>query len=323
MRRRDFLIVAGALTAAPRVGWPQRVYRVGTLVQGPETTWRGRIGALRAGLKERGYVEGRNLVILSRYNESGLDRLAGAAADLLREKPDVVVCGPVLAAAAMQKQDRNLPVVIGNGAGSVKIGLAKSFARPGGSVTGTETQTEELTAKHIQLLKTIAPKVSRIAVLGTGNFIFFEEAWRAARGAARTFKVELIDVRIATEGETSRIAAACAKGGCNGLYVMGDPLLINWRARIVEQAARLKLPAIYYQPEFVEDGGLASYSANIEDTWRRAAGYVERILNGAKPAEMPIELATRFELVINLKAARGLGLTVPSDVLARADRIIR
>jgi ABC-type uncharacterized transport system substrate-binding protein len=323
-RRRLLGLVGGALAAAlPFAGRAQRVYRVGTLVNGPEQVWGARIASLRAGLKGLGYAEGKNLALISRWNEGGVERLPDIAAGLLREKPDVCVCGPVLAAAAVHKHSRSVPIVVGHGAGSVKIGLAKSFARPGGNVTGVETQNEDLTPKHIEVLKTVAPRISRVAVLNTGKYLFHDEAWQAAARTAQALKLALVDVRVAVAGDLSRLASACAKGGCNALYVMPDPGLINLQAQIVEEAARLRLPAVYFQPEFVQVGGLISYSANIEDLYRRAADFVDRILKGAKPGDLPIERPTKFELVVNLKTARSLGLTIPGDLLARADRVIR
>jgi putative ABC transport system substrate-binding protein len=320
--RRKFLIGGLAIFGARSGHALQRIYRVGTLVNGPEKAWHARVAALRAGLKDLGYTEGRNLVLIPRWNDGGIERLADLAADLLREKPDVVVCGLVLSAAAVQKHSRAVPIVIGNGAGAVKIGLAKSFARPQTNVTGLETQSEELVAKNIELLKALAPAVSRLAVLNTGKYLFYDEAWQALNAAARTMKLELVDARVAEPGDLARLAQTCLKGGCDGLYVMPDPILINWRTQIVEQAAKLKLPAVYNQPEYVQAGGLVSYSANVDDMWRRAAGYVDKILKGAKPADLPIERPFKFELVINLKTAKSLGLKIPGDFLARADKII-
>jgi putative ABC transport system substrate-binding protein len=275
------------------------------------------------GLKEHGYVEGRNLSLLVRWNEGNLERLPDLAAELLREKPDAFVCAPVLAAAAVQKHSRTVPVVLGYGAGAVKIGLAKSFARPGINVTGLETQTEDMIQKHMELLKTIVPGVSRLGVLNTGRYLFHDEAWRAAAEAAQAMKLALIDVRVSAPADLVRLASSCGNGACDGLYVMPDPNLINWRAPIIEQAARLRLPAVYFQPEFVQEGGLASYSADIADMFRRAAGYVDKILKGAKPGDLPIERPSKFELTINLKTARALGLTIPDAVLVRADRLIK
>jgi putative tryptophan/tyrosine transport system substrate-binding protein len=268
-------------------------------------------------------VEGRNLSLSVQWNEGGLERLPGLAAELLKPRPDVIVAAPALAAAAVQKQTSSVPIVLMWGAGAVKLGLAKSFARPGLNVTGLETQNEDLTGKHLELLKTIAPGISRLGVVNSSNYIFHDEAWRAARESAQPLKLSLIDVRIGSAEDLPRLAMTCGNGGCDGLYLMPGPILINLRAQLIEQAARLRLPAVYFQPEFVEEGGLASYSPNIEDMCRRAAGYVDRILKGAKAADLPIERPLKFELVINLKTAKSLGLAIPGELLARADRVLQ
>jgi putative ABC transport system substrate-binding protein len=301
----------------------QRTHHIAVLVHGPERTQRARVEALRAGLKEHGYAEGRNLRLTVRWNEGGLERLPDLAGELMRAKPDLVVAAPVLAAVAVQKQSRSVPVVVMWGAGAVKVGLAQSYARPGLNATGLETQNEDLTGKHLELLKTMVPGISRLGVLNSNAYIFHEEAWRAANESARALKLSLVDVRVNSAEDLPRLAATCGKGGCDGLYLMPGPILINLRAQIIEQAARLRLPAVYFQPEFVEEGGLASYSPNIDDMCRRAAGYVDKILKGAKPGELPLERPLKFELLINLKAAKALGLKIPGDLLARADRIIQ
>jgi putative tryptophan/tyrosine transport system substrate-binding protein len=323
MDRRRFLIGGLAALGAARTASAQRIHRVAVFVHGPERAQRGRVEALRAGLKQHGYVEGRNLSVTVHWNDGGLDRLPGLAAELLKSKPDVVVAAPVLAAAAVHKHNGSVPIVVMWGAGAVKIGLAKSFARPGLNVTGLEGQSEDLTGKHMELLKTLVPGISRVGVLNSSNYIFHEEAWRAARESAQALKLALVDVRVASAEELPRLAAACGNGGCGGLYVMPGPILINLRAQVIEEAARLRLPAVYFQPEFVEEGGLASYSPNIEDMCRRAAGYVDKILKGAKAGDLPIERPLKFELLINLKTAKSLGLTIPGDLLARADRVIQ
>jgi putative tryptophan/tyrosine transport system substrate-binding protein len=323
MNRRGFLISGLAALGAARMAAAQRTHRIAVLVHGPERTERGRVEALRAGLKQHGYVEGRNLSLSVTWNDGGLERLPGLAAEMLKAKPDVVVAAPALAAAAVQKHTGTVPIVVMWGAGAVKLGLAKSFARPGLNVTGLETQNEDLTGKRMELLRTIAPGVSRIGVVNSSNYIFHKEAWHAADQTARALKVSLVDVRIGGAEDLPRLAAACGNGGCDGLYVMPGPILINLRAQVIEQAARLRLPAVYFQPEFVEEGGLASYSPNIEDMCRRAAGHVDRILKGAKPGDLPIERPLKFELLINVKTAKSLGLAIPGDLLARADRVIQ
>jgi putative ABC transport system substrate-binding protein len=321
--RRKLMVVLGAgALAAPVHLLAQRVYRIAVLIQGTERTLGARFEALRAGLRELGYVEGKNLSISLRWNEGGLEQLPGLAAELLRDNPDVFVVAPVVTAAAAQKLSRSVPIVIASGGGVLKIGLAKSFAHPGGNVTGLENQGEELVQKHIELLKTIVPGISRLGVLNTGKYVFHDEAWRAAMQAAQVMKVTLIDVRVGAPRDLARIASICGKEGCGGLYVMTDPILTSWRAQVIEEAMRLRLPAVYAIREYAQEGGLISYSPDIEAQYRRAATYVDKILKGAKPGDLPIERPTTFELVVNMKTAKALGLTIPNSILVQATQVI-
>ena len=321
-RRKLVIALGAAALGAPDILLAQRVYRIAVLIHGTERTLGARFEALRAGLRELGYIEGKNLSISIRWNEGGLERLADLAEELLRTKPDVLVVAPVVAAAAAQKHTKTVPIVIASGGGVVKIGLAQSLARPGGNVTGLENQAEELVQKHIELLKTIVPGITRLAVLNTGKYIFHDEAWRAAAQAAQVMKVTLVDVRVGAPRDLARLASICGKESCGGLYVMTDPLLTNWRAQIIEEAFRLRLPAVYPSIEFAEEGGLISYSQNIQEQYRRAAAYVDKILKGAKPGDLPIERPTIFELVVNLKTAKAFGLTIPNSILVQTTRII-
>ena len=302
----------------------QRLPRVGVLFNGSERSSHLRLDALRAGLKALGYVEGKNLILTVLWNESGMvERLPDLAANLLRERPDVIVAAPAVAAAAVRKHTDTVPIVMGWGAGAVKIGLAKSLARPGGNVTGLDAQNEELVAKHVELLKEIAPNVARLGVLNTGKSLFHDEAWASAVKAAQILKLVLVDLRVNDPRDFARVASACGNGSCEALYVMSDPVLVNWRAEIIELAARLRIPAIYTQPDFALEGGLLSYSPNIDAMALRAATFVDKILKGAKPADLPIERPTRFELIVNQKTAKALGLTIPQTILVRADRMIQ
>ena len=321
-RRKLVLALGAAALGAPDILLAQRVYRIAVLIHGTERTLGARFEALRAGLRELGYIEGKNLSISIRWNEGGLERLPDLAEELLRSKPDVLVVAPVVAAAAAQKHTKTVPIVIASGGGVVKIGLAQSLARPGGNVTGLENQAEELVQKHIELLKTIVPGITRLAVLNTGKYIFHDEAWRAAAQAAQVMKVTLVDVRVGAPRDLARLVSICGKEGCGGLYVMTDPILTNWRAQIIEEAFRLRLPAVYPSIEFAEEGGLISYSQNIQEQYRRAAAYVDKILKGAKPGDLPIERPTIFELVVNLKTAKAFGLTIPNSILVQTTRII-
>jgi ABC-type uncharacterized transport system substrate-binding protein len=329
MRRREFITFIGATAGAwPLAAWaqqgerPVRVRHVAVLLQGAEQTMGSRLVALRAGLRDLGHIEGQNIRLTVRWNEGGLDRLSELAAELLRDQPDVLVGAPVLAAVAAHRQSQTVPIVIANGSGPLQAGLAKSYARPGGNVTGVVNLGEELTSKQLQLLKTIAPNTSRVGILTTGTAIIYEETLSDAARAASALNLKLVEVRIDTFDKLPELASLCGKGNCNGLLVTSDPLLQNWRAQIVDIAAKQNLPAVYSQPEYVRDGGLISYSANIEERFHRAATYVDKILKGAKPSELPIEQPTRLELVVNAKTAKAQGIEIPSLILAQAHEVI-
>jgi putative ABC transport system substrate-binding protein len=205
MDRRRFLIGGLVALGAARAANAQRTHRIAVLVHGPERAQRGTVEALRAGLKQHGYLEGRNLNLSVTWNDGGLERLPGLAAEILKARPDVVVAAPALAAAAVKKHTGTVPIVVMWGAGAVKLGLAKSFARPGLNVTGLEGQSEDLTGKHLELLKAIAPRVFRLGVLNSGNYLFHEEAWRAGRESAQALKLSLVDVRIGGAARADRV----------------------------------------------------------------------------------------------------------------------
>jgi putative ABC transport system substrate-binding protein len=329
MRRRKFIgLIGGAAVMWPLTARgqqserPGRMYHIAVLLQGAEQTMGSRLEALRAGLRDLGHIEGHNIRLTVRWNEGGLDRLSDLAAELLRDRPDVLVGAPVLAAVAAHKHTRTVPIVIANGSGPLQAGLAESYARPGSNVTGVVNLGEELTSKQLQLLKTIAPNTSHVGILTTGTAIIYEETLRDATRAASALNLKLIEVRVGTFEELTRLASLCGKGSCNGLLVTSDPLLQNWRVRIVEIVAEQKIPAVYSQPEYVRDGGLISYSANIEERFHRAASYVDKVLKGAKPGELPIEQPTKLELIVNAKTAKAQGIEIPSLILAQAYEVI-
>lgn len=322
MNRRDFVLVLVALGAAPAVVQAQPVFRIGVLIHGTERTYGTRVEALRAGLRDLGYVEGGNLKLSVRWNEGSAERLPDLAADLLREKPDVLVAAPVFSAAAAHKHTRTVPIVIASGSGAVQIGIAQSLARPGGNVTGVSHQGEDLTQKQVELLKTIAPDISSVGFLTTGKSFIYEEQKRHVMRAAEVLRLRFIEVRIGTAADLGRLASMCGKGGCEALLVATDPTLTNLRAQIYDWATRLRLPAVYPVPQYAKEGGLIGYGANGEELFRSAATYVDKILKGAKPGDLPIEQPTKFDLVVNLKAAKAIGLTIPQAVLLRADEVI-
>jgi len=322
MNRRDTVLGLVALGAAPLVVQAQPVFRIGVLIHGTERTYGARVEALRAGLRELGYVEGRNLKLSVHWNAGGAERLPDLAAELLREKPDVLVAAPVFSAAAAHKHTRTVPIVMASGSGAVQIGIVQSLARPGGNVTGVTHQGEDLTQKQVELLKTIAPGISSVGFLTTGQSFIYEEQRRHVMRAADVLKLRFIEVRIGTAADLGRLASMCGKGGCEALIVATDPTLTNLRAQIYDWATRLRLPAVYPVPEYAKEGGLIGYGANGEELFRAAATYVDKILRGAKPGDLPIEQPTKFELVVNLRAAKEIGLTIPPAVLLRADQVI-
>ena len=322
MNRRDFVLVLVALGAAPAVVQAQPAFRIGLLVHGTQRTYGARVEALREGLRNLGYVEGGNLKLSVRWNEGSAERLPDLAAELLRENPDVLVAAPVFSAAAAHKHTRTVPIVIASGSGAVQIGIARSLAHPGGNVTGVSHQGEDLTQKQVELLKSIAPDISSIGFLTTGESFIYEEQKRHVMRAAEVLRLRFIEVRIATAADLGRLASMCGKGGCEALLVATDPTLTNLRAQIYDWATRLRLPAVYPVPEYAKEGGLIGYGANGEELFRSAATYVHKILKGAKPGDLPIEQPTKFDLVINLKAAKAIGLTIPQAVLLRAHEVI-
>jgi putative ABC transport system substrate-binding protein len=323
--RRKLLIGIGAgALAAPFAAraQAQRVYRVAVLVWGTERVMGARLAALRAALKQLGYVEGQNLSLSVRWNEGAVERLPDLAAELLRDQPDLVVAAPVLAAVAVHKLTRTVPIVMSGGSGAVQAGIAQSLARPGGNVTGVTNQGDELTPKQMELLKTMVPQISRIGVLTTGVSAAYDKTWHDAQLSAQALKLKLIEVRVGTPGELARLDSVCGKGACQALHVMLDPQFFNWRAQIIQNVARVRLPASYFAGEFAREGGLISYGTDGKELWRRAATYVDKILKGAKPGELPIEQPTKFELVVNQKTAKTLGIKVPDSILLRADEVI-
>ncbi len=210
-----------------------------------------------------------------------------------------------------------------NGAGALQVGIVQSLAHPGGNVTGVTNQGDDLTQKQMELLKMIAPGISGIAFLTTGKSFVYEDQKRQAMQAAKALKLTFFEVRVGTPADLNRLASACGKGGCQALLMATDPIITNWRAQVYEWAERLRLPAVYPSPGYAKEGGLIGYGANPEVLFRRAATYVDEILKGAKPGDLPIEQPTKFDLVVNLKAAKAIGITIPQSVLVRADEVIQ
>jgi putative ABC transport system substrate-binding protein len=327
MDRRTFLgTLAGGLLAAPLAAQAQpagKVWRVGVLSSGSHSATAGaRIDAFKQGLRDLGYVEGQNIEIESRWGEGKYESLRDLAAELVRLKMDVIVTAAVPAIRAAKEATTTIPIVMAVVVDPVATGLVASFARPGGNITGLSVRTPELVGKQFGMLKEILPKVSRVAVLWNPANLGNPPQLRAAEVAARTLGMRLQPLEARTPGELDSAFAAMTTEAAGAVVVLVDAMFIDQRTRIAELAATRRLPAVYGQVEHVESGGLMAYAPNFLANYRRAAVYVDKILKGAKPGDLPIEQATKFDLIINLKTAKALGLTIPPSLLQRADQVI-
>jgi putative ABC transport system substrate-binding protein len=303
---------------------PTKVPRIAFLSASFPSAMARRYEAFRQGLREMGYVEGKNIIIESRYAEGKQDRVPALAAELVRLKIDVVVTGGSIATRAAKEATVTIPIVMTQVNDPVGNGFVASLARPGGNITGSSTLAPELSGKQLELLKEIIPKLSRLAVLVTSTQPGFAQRSKGTELAAEAFGVKLqyLDILSAKDIETAFRAAV--KGRAEAVLMMASGGVAGaQRPQVVELAAKSPLPAMYSGTEHVEAGGLMSYGVSFDELFRRAAIYVDKILKGAKPEELPVEQPTKFELVINLKAAKQIGLTIPPSVLARADKVIK
>jgi putative tryptophan/tyrosine transport system substrate-binding protein len=314
------LLAVGVITEAQQ---PTKVPRIGYLGAASRTTSPARIEAFRQGLHELGYVEGKNIVIDYRWTEGKLDRLPALASELVRLKVEVIVTSGPAATRAAKEATSTIPIVMAQDNDPVGNGFVASLARPGRNITGLATLAPEIGGKRLELLKEIVPKLSRVAVLGTstqpGSAQQLKEVERAA--GALGVKLQYLDVLDPKDIEIAFREAA--KGRAGAVLTLTSSILLSQRAQLAELAVKNRLPAIYAQSEFVQDGGLMTYGVNLNDLFRRAATYVDKILKGAKPADLPVEQPTKFEFIINLKTAKQIALTIPQSVLYRADKVIK
>jgi ABC-type uncharacterized transport system substrate-binding protein len=329
MDRRTWLVGSLGVLAAPLAAEGQptgKVYRVGLLnlrlpVFDPEKDRLDR--AFAQGLDERGYVLGQNVVIVVRAAGGKEERLPETAAELVRLGVDVIVAATTPQTRAAKAVTSTIPIVMVTVADPVGSGLVASLARPGGNVTGLTNMTLELNGKRLQLLTELVPGLSRVAALLNPSHPAAARNWAEAEAAARPLGVTLHRVELRDPGGLPGAFAAVVREKAEALIVLPDPLVYGARAPIAALAAKHRLPAVYELKDYALDGGLMSYGTSLPDLYRRAAGYVARILKGAKPADLPVELPIKFELVINMKTAKALGLAIPPAVLARADEIIQ
>jgi ABC-type uncharacterized transport system substrate-binding protein len=313
-----------ALCVSAEAQQPTKIPRIGYLSGNSASVDSTRHEAFRQGLRELGYLEGKNIVIEWRYAEGKLDRLAGLAAELVNLKVDVIVTGGSGSTRPANEATNTIPIVMTQDPDPVGNGFVTSLARPGGNITGLSTLRPELSGKQLELLKETIPRLSRVAVLGTSTSAANAQARREVELAAGAFKVQLqyLDVRGPKDIEAAFQAAS--KERADAVLVLGGPVLASQRTQVADFALKSRLPAIYWRSDIVtEAGGLMAYGVNFTDLDRRAATYVDKILKGRKPADLPVEQPIKFEFIVNLKAAKQIGLIIPPNVLARADRVIR
>jgi len=299
---------------------PGKVFRIGILSPAALPSTKA-FDSLRKGLRELGYVEGRNITIEYRLAAGDYGQLPAMAADLVRLPVDLIVTDSGIATQIAQQASRAIPIVAATaGSDPVATGLAASLAHPGGNVTGFTGGDIELSRKRVELLREVLPAVSRIGVLR--NPAMPMSSFQATEQAARALGLQLRPIPVATPGEIHAGFEAAVAGGAEALVVLPDGMFWNERGRIVALAAQYRVPVMYEEREYANDGGLISYGRNVSENFRQDAGYVDKILKGAKPGDLPIQQPTRFELVVNLKTAQGLGLTIPPSILDRADEVI-
>jgi len=279
--------------------------------------------AFRQGLRELSYVEGKNIIIEWRFADGKLDRLPALAAEVVRLKVDVIVTSGSTPTRAAKVATSTIPIVMGNDNDPVGDGFVGSLARPGGNITGLSNFAPELSGKRLEILREVVPKLSRVAILGTSTNPGYAQVIKEVELAAKAYGVKLQYLEVQDPKDIETAFQAARKGQADAVLVLTSSALVPHRIQIAELAAKNRLPTIYSNSQFVEAAGLMFYGANVLDLDRRAATYVEKILKGAKPAELPVEQPIKFDFVINLKAAKQIGLTIPPNVLARADRVIR
>jgi len=325
MKRRTFIsgTTLGLLGVPLAVGaqQPRKVPRVGVIGEGSPTDSGN--APFRQGLRELGYVEGQSVVIEDRYAHGVIDRVPNLAAELIRLGVDVLVVGGTVSAQSAKAVTTTVPIVFTQAGDPVGSGLVASLARPGGNATGLSNLTSELGGKQLELLKAAVPQISRVTVLYNPGNPAAGPGLNRAREAARALAVELQVLEVRQPNELTSAFSALAAWRAGAVLALSDPVFATETAQLSKLAAKNRLPAIFATRRFAEAGGLLAYGPNLSDHYRRAATYVDKILKGAKPADLPVEQPTKFEFVINLKTAKALGLTIPQSLLLRADEVIQ
>jgi putative ABC transport system substrate-binding protein len=316
-------VILLALAVIAEAQQPKKVPRIGVLLALSHSAISDRIQAFRNGLRDLGYAEGKTIVVEYRYADGKFERLPDLATELVGLKVDVIVTGGPTATRPAKKATSTIPIVMAQDTDPVGNGFVASLARPGGNITGLSNYHPDLSGKQLELLKEVVPRLARVAVLGNssepGNAQALEETKLA--GAALKLKLQFLDVREVQDIETAFHAATRERA--DALLVLSSPIVTSLRTQIAKLAIKNRIPIMYQVSESVEAGGLMTYGVSTADLWRRSATYVHKILKGAKPADLPVEQPIKFDFIINLKAAKQIGLTVPPNVLARADKVIK
>jgi putative ABC transport system substrate-binding protein len=326
-RRREFIKLFGStLIAWPVAVWAQqritKIPRIGWVVTGSPTSHRFSLAAFREGLKALGYVEGHNISIEYRWAEGNLTRLPELANDLVQQKVDIILAGGTTVAEVVKRTTSTIPVVVAGASDLAELGLVASLARPGGNLTGFVATAPEAAAKRLEIMRDIKPQARRATVLAnlSSNNAKLEFGFVKQFASANDFAITPYDAHEVEE--LKRVLTNIPQSNADVLVVLNDPFVFTYRKLIVEAANEQQLPGVYGFREFVDDGGFVSYGAQLTETYRGAARYLDQILRGAKPADLPVQLPTKFELIVNLKTAKALGLTISRDFLLRADEMI-
>jgi putative ABC transport system substrate-binding protein len=326
MKRRQFITLLGGAAAASSLSWPLaaraqqsgQIWRMGFIAHGHERFY----DALFEGLQGLGYAEGRNLVVERRYAAGRAERFQEFAAEMARLKVDIIIVVTTPAALAVKNATTTIPVVFPNAINPVETGVVASLAHPGGNVTGGAAQTAVLSAKRLEILKEVVPGLSRGAILWNAANPALALAWEETQGAARALGVTLQPHEVRGLKDFEGAFAMMVQQRPDALLVLQDAVTLQHRKEIIDFAIQQRLPGMFVAKEWVEAGGLMSYGESLPDMYRRAAYFVDRILKGAKPADLPVEQVTKFELVLNLKTAKAIGLNVPAAFLVRVDEVI-
>jgi len=325
-KRLCFFMVAALLVtlcAAADAQLSKKVPRVGILPPGPMAERKHLWAAFNQGLRELGYLEGKNIILIFPSTDVTPQRLPHHAAEMANGNVDIIVAAGTAAVRAAKEATKTIPIVTPVVTDPVEAGLVASLARPGGNLTGITLISAQLSGKRLEFLREIVFRLSRVAALSNPTSLGSPLQIKEITAAARTLGIQLIAVDVNDSNDFEQAFEAATKQRAGALLTLDDPLFFTHRSQIVELATKRRLPAIYGFREFVEIGGLVSYAANLADMYYRAAAHVDKIIKGANPADLPVEQASKFELVINLKTAKQIGLTIPANVLARADRVIR